>query len=394
MQRRELAEDGMASEATAQPDERAAETASDESTRNAEPAKDTALDEPIDHESPTPTEPENASASDPAGAPEPQAAAPARPFKPSPRPRAAPAGPPSDPADPAGQAAPAEPAEPHVQATPAEHSTQPGPAEPEHLAAPAPEPASSPGRSHLAEDDHSSDPETVDEPVKDPDAGARKRWARRIAVSVATIALMLFIPAFVMRMYGIPSESMETTLHGCAGCDNDRVLVDRTVYRFRDPRPGEVVVFTAGQDIWSNGEEQDLGESNPLVRGLESLGEIAGIAPPSGPDFVKRVIAVGGQTVSCCDSHNRVLVDGVPVDEPYVYYSLAAGPAKQAPFPKIKVPDGKMWMMGDNRNASLDSRAPGNGPVPVSAVAGKVRMIVYPFSRLGSVDDSNPQAPH
>jgi signal peptidase I len=166
------------------------------------------------------------------------------------------------------------------------------------------------------------------------------------------------------------------------------------VYRFREPHPGEVVVFNAGPEIWGNSEEQDPGESNPLVRGLQSLGELVGIAPPSGPDFVKRVIAVGGQTVSCCDSRNRVVVDGVPVDEPYVYFSLAAGPAKQAPFPKIKVPAGDLWMMGDNRNASLDSRAPGNGPVPVSALAGKVRMIIYPFSRLGTVDDTDPQQPH
>jgi len=254
----------------------------------------------------------------------------------------------------------------------------------------------SPGWGHLAEDDHSADVSPTEAaPVKDAEARARtrKRWVRRVGIGAGTVALMLFIPAFIVRMYGIPSESMETTLHGCAGCDNDRVLVDRTVYRFRDPHPGEIVVFNAGPKIWVNSEEQDPGEGNPLVRGLQSLGELVGIAAPSGPDFVKRVIAVGGQTVYCCDPRNRVVVDGTPVDEPYVYFSLEAGPAKQAPFAKIKVPDGEMWMMGDNRNASLDSRAPGNGPVPLSALAGKARMIIYPLSRVGSLDDTNPQGP-
>lgn len=490
MQRSELADDGTAGEATAQPDERAAETDSGGATRDADPAEETAVGEPIDNESNTPTEPEtgtggegadkagSASArpfepsprprqtvpaeaeppaapapdADPAvettasvaSASEPEPATSAVPFKPSPRPRKAPDPEPAQavteqapeaaagvvpaPGDPApGDPAPGDPAATSEATGPAralkpsprpraaqtapadgpsaasdDPSTGPvtteaaaavtAPVAPDQNAAPDP---ASPGWAHLAEDDHPAEPATADASVKDPEGSvrARKRWFRRIGVGAATIALMLFIPAFIVRMYGIPSESMETTLHGCAGCDNDRVLVDRTVYRFRDPHPGEIVVFNAGPEIWGNSEEQIPGEANPLVRGLQSVGEMVGIAPPSGPDFVKRVIAVGGQTVSCCDSRNRIVVDGVPVDEPYVYFSLTSGPAKQAPFPKIRVPDGMMWMMGDNRNASLDSRAPGNGPVPVSALAGKVRMIIYPLSRLGSVDDTNPQQP-
>jgi signal peptidase I len=316
-------------------------------------------------------------------------------FKPSPRPRSVAATTPATAVDATpAKDQPAEATEGDRAAASVETAgagIDSAPAEPDQSTGPG----DSPGWGHLAEVDDPPGTDTAEAPVKDPDAGARtrKRWLRRIGVAAATVALMLFIPAFVVRMYGIPSESMETTLHGCAGCDNDRVLVDRTVYRFRTPHPGEVVVFTAGPEIWGNSEEQMPGEANPLVRGLQSMGEMVGIAPPSGPDFVKRVIAVGGQTVSCCDSRNRIIVDGVPVDEPYVYYSLAAGPAKQAPFPKVRVPDGMMWMMGDNRNASLDSRAPGNGPVPVTALAGKVRMIIYPLSRIGTVDDTNPQQP-
>lgn len=204
---------------------------------------------------------------------------------------------------------------------------------------------------------------------------------------------MLFLPVFVVRVYAIPSGSMETTLHGCHGCDNDRVVLDRLVYRFRDARPGEVVVFTSGPEAWPHEAEHFEG-SDFLSRVLGSLGMESESAHLSGANFVKRVIAVGGQTVFCCDSGNRVMVDGVPIDEPYVHYGPNHGPATQAAFPEVKVPAGTMWVMGDNRNGSVDSREDGNGPVPVSALAGKVRIIIYPLSRGGPVDGTNPQRPH
>ncbi len=217
------------------------------------------------------------------------------------------------------------------------------------------------------------------------------RWGRRVLVTVVTLALMLLIPTFVARLYVIPSGSMETTLHGCNGCDNDRVLVDRLVYRFTEPRPGEIVVFNAGPEVWTNSEVQNPRTGNPIVRALERTGSHVGISPPDGSDFVKRVIAMGGQTVQCCDPRNRILIDGKPVDEPYLYFDPAAGGAVQKPFPKVIVPPGTIFVMGDNRNASLDSRAPGNGPVPVPALAGKVRLIVTPFARFGTLDDTDPR---
>lgn len=218
------------------------------------------------------------------------------------------------------------------------------------------------------------------------------RIGRPVGVLVLTVVLMMLIPLFVARIYSIPSGSMETTLHGCPGCDNDRVLVDRMVYRFRDPTPGEVVVFTAGPDVWSNSEVQNPGSENPIVRGMQSLGSLVGLPTPNGTDFVKRVVAVGGETVSCCDSRNRVLVNGRPIDESYLYLSPLAGTAHQLPFPPVQVPPGSIFVMGDNRNESLDSRAPGNGPVPLSGLAGKVRLILFPFSRTGWVDGSSPRS--
>ncbi|MDQ2709137.1 MAG: signal peptidase I [Actinomycetota bacterium] len=224
-------------------------------------------------------------------------------------------------------------------------------------------------------------------------AKPRGRWGKRLTVAALTLVLMGLIPTFVVRTYTIPSESMETTLHGCKGCDNDRVVVDRLVYRFSNPTPGEVVVFAAGPDVWRNSEVQDPPSANPLIRGLESLGSMIGIPTPDGSDFIKRVIAVGGQTLYCCDTRNRIVVDGFSIDEPYVYFSPVAGGAAQKPFPKVTVPIGKIFVMGDNRNQSLDSRASGNGPVPISALQGKARAIVLPFSRLGSIDDTNPLVP-
>lgn len=213
----------------------------------------------------------------------------------------------------------------------------------------------------------------------------------RILVGVGILLLAGLIAGLVARTYEIPSESMESTLHGCRGCDNDRVLVDRLAYRFGDPTPGEVVVFNADTDVWKNSEVSTVGETNPIVRGFDALLSATGIHRSMGTAFVKRVIAVGGQTVSCCDARNRVVVDGQGLDEPYLHYPVAVA-ARQEPFAPITVPVGQILVMGDNRNQSIDSRAKGNGPVPASSLVGKVRFIVLPFGRMGSVASVDPQA--
>ncbi len=223
--------------------------------------------------------------------------------------------------------------------------------------------------------------------------GRRRRstfWKELPLLIVVALVLTFLIQTFLAKVYVIPSGSMETTLHGCVGCNNDRVLVDKVSYRFADPAPGDVVVFR-GPDSWSS-EVIVEQPGNALVRGLQLLGSLVGLAPPDEKDFVKRVIAVGGQTVQCCDSRNRVLVDGEPLNEPYIYYLPEAGPARQNAFGPVTVPNGQLWMMGDSRNNSADSRVADHGPVPVENVIGKARLIVLPFTRFGTIHAIDPQS--
>jgi signal peptidase I len=207
---------------------------------------------------------------------------------------------------------------------------------------------------------------------------------------VVALLLTFLIQTFLARVYEIPSGSMETTLHGCTGCTNDRVLVDKLSFRFGDPAPGDVIVFK-GPPSWEDGDDLAEPSSNPLIRGLQSIGSLIGLAPPDEKDLIKRVIAVGGQTVACCDAQNRVTVDGKPLNEPYIYYLPEAGPPVQSEFGPIKVPLGDLWVMGDSRNNSADSRVPGHGPIPVENVIGKARFVVLPLPRIKSIEDTNPQ---
>jgi signal peptidase I len=228
---------------------------------------------------------------------------------------------------------------------------------------------------------------------KKPRSGRRRRntfWKELPLLVGVALVLTILIQAFLAKVYVIPSGSMETTLHGCTGCNNDRVLVDKVTYRFGDPQPGDVVVFR-GPDSWVNTEFTVDEPSSTFGEVVQQFLSLVGLAPPDEKDFVKRVIAVGGQTVSCCDSRNRVMVDNQPLDEPYIYYMPEAGPARQIPFGPITVPQGELWVMGDSRNNSSDSRIDGHGPIPVDNVIGKARMKVLPVSRFGFIDSTNPQ---
>ena len=202
--------------------------------------------------------------------------------------------------------------------------------------------------------------------------------------------LALIVKTFFVQAFFIPSGSMEQTLHGCTGCTGDRVLVNKVPYWFGEPEPGEIVVFK-GPDTWS--PEVTVSEpTNWFAGALLWLGRTVGVAPPSEDDFVKRVIAVGGQTVQCCDPDGRVTVDGVPLDEPYIFENT---PVESRTFGPVTVEEGRLWVMGDHRSASADSKAHMtdrySGTIGVDDVIGKAAVIVWPIGRFGLLDSPDIQ---
>lgn len=198
--------------------------------------------------------------------------------------------------------------------------------------------------------------------------------------------LALLVKTFLVQAFFIPSGSMEQTLHGCTGCTGDRVLVNKIPYWFGDPKPGDIVVFK-GPDTWTP-EVTVAKPTNPVSGALLWLGRAIGVAPPSEDDFVKRVIATAGQTVQCCDAQGRVTVDGQPLREPYIFENnpIGPGPAGRS-FGPVTVPEGRLWVMGDHRSASADSRVhvadQYSGTIAVKDVIGKASLIVWPPSRFG-----------
>lgn len=231
-------------------------------------------------------------------------------------------------------------------------------------------------------------------------------------ILICVLALTWVLQTFIGRQYVIPSESMENTLHGCAGCTNDRIVIDKLVYRWSDPEAGDVVVFRAPTSSWDQGWKSPR-SSNTVIRGAQNAMSWFGFAPPDENNLVKRIIATGGQRVECRNADRTgVKVNGQPLDEPYIDLKLQQENAQMRPgdlnddtgqlsscfgadFGPIDVPEEFVWVMGDNRGNSADSRYHQDdelrGMVPVDDIRGKVRYIIYPFSRIGGVDSVDPQ---
>ncbi|MFT4201898.1 signal peptidase I [Gordonia sp. (in: high G+C Gram-positive bacteria)] len=222
-----------------------------------------------------------------------------------------------------------------------------------------------------------------------------RSFFRELAIIVGIVLAISWVgQTFVFRQYVVPSESMEQTLHGCEGCSNDRIVIDKLAYRFGDPKPGDVIVFRGGEDWNPDGPPRD----GSTVRGkVLNVLSWFGFAPPNEYSLVKRVIATGGQTVEC---HNAdpagFKVDGKPLHEPYINQeNRIPTPCYGDDFGPVTVPAGNVWVMGDNRSQSADSRFhmgdKYHGTIPRADIRGKVRFKIWPVGRIGGVGSVNPQ---
>lgn len=217
-----------------------------------------------------------------------------------------------------------------------------------------------------------------EQPEPEPSSSQRKRkgsfWRELPILLVVAVVVAIVVRTFVLQTFYIPSISMQHTLE-----INDRVLVNKVVYHLRDPDRGEIVVFEAPLDWRSNPEDKD---------------------------FIKRVVGVGGDQIACCDPEQRLIINGRPLDEPYLYSQNGVSDVAAIPQFEVVVPDGRLWLLGDHRSSSGDSmdhyqRSGGDimaATVSEDAVIGRAFVLFWPFDRarwLSAPDtfDAVPEVP-
>ena len=199
-------------------------------------------------------------------------------------------------------------------------------------------------------------------------------WAETVLLLVLALAVSAVVKTFFVQMFFVPSGSMRPLLQ-----EDDRILVEKASYWSGHVERGDVVVFADPGGQW-------LG---PLVEQPTQVQTVLGFLGlyPTGGHLVKRVIGVGGDHGVCCDRKGRIRVNDVPLEET-VYIAEGAAPSERK-F-DVEVPEGRLWVMGDNRGDSEDSRfhqdLPGGGSVPESLVVGKVWAVVWPFDRFNRLD--------
>jgi signal peptidase I len=202
-------------------------------------------------------------------------------------------------------------------------------------------------------------------------------WPELALLIVLAALLTTVIKDFAVQAFRIPSGSMEDTLQA-----GDRVLVNRLVYRIRGIDRGDIVVFS-GAGSWDR--PAPARPASPVADAYHGALHLLGLES-AGTDYVKRVIGLPGDRVACCDAVGRITVNGLPLDERSYLYP---GDKPSAQRFGVTVPRGRLWVMGDHRGNSADSRYhgadPGDGTIPESAVIGRVFLVIWPPAQLKPV---------
>lgn len=221
----------------------------------------------------------------------------------------------------------------------------------------------------MTEPSDTPDPFEADQPHPRPDPPKKKTRKTSFLVELPILVLVALVVAvliktFLVQAFWIPSGSMIHTLE-----INDRVLVNKLSYLFGDPERGDVVVFDPPFGV------ED--ETEPLLQAIvRNIAESLGLQTPAVEDLIKRVVAVGGEELEI--KENQVLVDGVAIDEPYLDESVL-----MPDFGPVQVPAGSVFVMGDNRPRSQDSRR--FGPIETDSIVGRAFVRVWPFDRWGGL---------
>ena len=201
---------------------------------------------------------------------------------------------------------------------------------------------------------------------------------------IVALAVSLVIKTFLVQFFYIPSGSMENTLQV-----NDRVAVNKIPFLSKSIERGDVVVFRDPAN-WLPAPLEESGGNKVVVKVREALVFVGVLPNPAKQYLVKRVVGVGGDKVICCDKDGLLTINGEKTVEPYIF---AGNKASDLDF-NVTVPKGKVWVMGDHRGASADSRYHqddvNNGMVPVSRISGRVFAIIWPFKNFGLVPSVNP----
>lgn len=197
-------------------------------------------------------------------------------------------------------------------------------------------------------------------------------WQESILLVATAMVMAVIVKTFFLQAFYIPSESMEPTM-----LVDDKILVQKVSYWGGDVSRGDIVVFDDPGGWLDPSDSRQA--SNAVQRALETVGLF-----PTGGHLIKRVVGVGGDEVKCC-SDGKLTINGVELDEPYL---LDESATKDNTF-DVKVPSNYLWVMGDNRNNSADSRAhqgdPGGGFISDESVVGKAWLRVWPLGRAGII---------